>query len=411
MKIRYQFQWKKFLLLVLLISFLWGIVHDGLMISHEGQLEMHSRSVKNVTTAPLPRCETGNDDISSIAEPTSIRACTHNPQFNTSNEAQLRTVSCRYFNKILTFPKFPKFIIVGAQKAGTTALYEILSAIPDLLPTMRKEPHFWDALVSDPGNWTTDVHCAKIKEYISKWNASLITPSSILFEKTPSLLAIPRIPNDIQEVLRRVHPDLSVKIVVVLRDPVERFHSQYKMNCYIHLRRNPYLASVEGLVHEEVRELIQNNIVQAPPYEFDSGIQSKGNEWNKEEFSVGEPSLQKYTGYIARGLYQHQLPHYLKYFTLNHSLKVIEYETFRQRPEEVLKDLLFFATGQNITLSSAVKERILEDWRPKKQSESVICPPFHNHTRRYLQHLYRPFNEKLGDLLGESWRDVWKYED
>src|SRR5689334_4285861 len=39
----------------------------------------------------------------------------------------------------------PDFVIVGAQKAGTTSLYAYLTAQPDVLPAVSKEVHFFDS--------------------------------------------------------------------------------------------------------------------------------------------------------------------------------------------------------------------------------------------------------------------------
>ncbi len=38
----------------------------------------------------------------------------------------------------------PDFIIVGAQKAGTTAFYSYLIQHPTVLPALKKEIHFFD---------------------------------------------------------------------------------------------------------------------------------------------------------------------------------------------------------------------------------------------------------------------------
>ena len=40
--------------------------------------------------------------------------------------------------------KWPNFFIVGAQKAGTTSLYEYLRVIPGIYFPLKKEPHYFD---------------------------------------------------------------------------------------------------------------------------------------------------------------------------------------------------------------------------------------------------------------------------
>ena len=43
----------------------------------------------------------------------------------------------------------PDFVILGAQKAGTSSLYARLAAHPRVLPALRKEVHFFDTGPAD----------------------------------------------------------------------------------------------------------------------------------------------------------------------------------------------------------------------------------------------------------------------
>ena len=42
----------------------------------------------------------------------------------------------------------PNFFIVGAQKAGTTSLYQYLNQHPQVYMSPRKEPHFFEGMHS-----------------------------------------------------------------------------------------------------------------------------------------------------------------------------------------------------------------------------------------------------------------------
>jgi len=44
-------------------------------------------------------------------------------------------------------PRCPDFIVIGAMKAGTTALHDHLAKHPDLFLSRKKDPHYF----SSPG--------------------------------------------------------------------------------------------------------------------------------------------------------------------------------------------------------------------------------------------------------------------
>ena len=109
------------------------------------------------------------------------------------------------------------FMIVGAQKCGTTALAHFLSQHPEIGMASPKEVHLFDS-PKYSSDWTP--------EQIDKRYGSRFAHCSgvrILGEATPSYMFVPEIGRD----LARYNPDL--KLIVLLRDPVERAVSHYYM--------------------------------------------------------------------------------------------------------------------------------------------------------------------------------------
>jgi hypothetical protein len=103
-----------------------------------------------------------------------------------------------------------KFLGIGAQKAGTTWLYENLRKHPDIYFPAGKEIHFWDndEAVKNPEN------------YVSLFNQKEmfggdITPAYSILEKERISLIYERFPN--------------LKIIFMVRDPRERAWSSAKM--------------------------------------------------------------------------------------------------------------------------------------------------------------------------------------
>ena len=109
------------------------------------------------------------------------------------------------------------FMIVGVQKCGTSALAHFLSQHPEVGMATPKEVHLFDAPKYSV-DWTPE----QIDEcYLRHFRHCVDT--EILGEATPSYMFLPGIARE----LKRYNPDM--KLIVLLRDPVERAISHYYM--------------------------------------------------------------------------------------------------------------------------------------------------------------------------------------
>jgi hypothetical protein len=110
----------------------------------------------------------------------------------------------------------PDFVILGAQKSGTTTLSTQLSAHPAVMPALRKEVHYFDA-APRPIEW--------YRAFFPRRRALEARAASaghaVTGEATPFYLFHPSAPVR----LRAAVP--HGRLVVVLRDPVERAVSGY----------------------------------------------------------------------------------------------------------------------------------------------------------------------------------------
>ena len=109
------------------------------------------------------------------------------------------------------------FMIVGAQKSGTTALAHFLSQHPDIGLARPAEAHAFDHEAYS-GKWTD----ALLDEYYGGYFSHLST-ESVLGESTPIYLYLADVPAE----MARWQP--ALKLVVILRDPVDRAWSHYCM--------------------------------------------------------------------------------------------------------------------------------------------------------------------------------------
>jgi hypothetical protein len=106
----------------------------------------------------------------------------------------------------------PNFLVIGAQRAGTTLLHVVLEAHPEVyVPYQRKEVHYFD--------WYWDRG--------ADWYAAFFPPGDqagryrAIGEATPDYL----FESDVPERIGETCPDC--RFIVSLRNPVERAYSSY----------------------------------------------------------------------------------------------------------------------------------------------------------------------------------------
>ena len=106
----------------------------------------------------------------------------------------------------------PSFIVIGAQKCGTTSFFKNLREHPQIKAPVRKEVHYFDQQPLPPANWYR-AHFHRP----TPWREGAITG-----EASPSYCAFPFVP----EAAKPLVPDC--KFIMLLRDPVARAYSAYQ---------------------------------------------------------------------------------------------------------------------------------------------------------------------------------------
>jgi hypothetical protein len=109
--------------------------------------------------------------------------------------------------------RLPTFLLIGAQKAGTTSLYEYLRSHPDIFMPTYKEPNFFVAEY----NWNRGL------EWYKQWftpagGAQAIGEASTRYTMYPVHRGVPE----------RIATTLSEpRLIYIVRDPIERMVSHY----------------------------------------------------------------------------------------------------------------------------------------------------------------------------------------
>jgi hypothetical protein len=105
----------------------------------------------------------------------------------------------------------PNFLIVGAQKAGTTSLHDILSQHPQAYMSEVKEINYF----------TNEQKYKKGLVYYSSFFKKILPQHIVVGESSPGYMCYP-------QVAERIRKELGdIKIVMILRDPIRRAFSQY----------------------------------------------------------------------------------------------------------------------------------------------------------------------------------------
>jgi len=113
--------------------------------------------------------------------------------------------------------KWPNFFIVGAPRAGTTTLYEFLRRTPKVFMSSVKEPSYFSVSVN-PNLKASKVIRDK-NQYLKLFKK--VKDEIAIGEATPDYLWDPKSAKLIHEVIP------NARIIIMLRDPVERAFSHY----------------------------------------------------------------------------------------------------------------------------------------------------------------------------------------
>jgi len=105
------------------------------------------------------------------------------------------------------------FLVAGAQKAGTTALFDYLAELPELELPPVKEAHFFDD--EERVDWSAPDY--------ARYHGLFTNPDRLWGEATPIYFYWPN-------ALERIHAyNPAMRLIFLFRDPVERAWSHWKM--------------------------------------------------------------------------------------------------------------------------------------------------------------------------------------
>lgn len=285
-----------------------------------------------------------------------IRAATPAPLIRSGREGYRQLA-------LLTAPlrMRPSFLLIGGQRCGTTSLFRALSEHPQVMaPTFRKGVNYFDLNYHRGAAWyRSHFAIGPLARLVSGGGGA-----PVAFEASGYYMYHPF-------AIERLARDLpAAKLVVILRDPVERAFSAYK---HEHARGYERESFEDALELEDSRLAGEvDRMTEDPAY---------------ESFS------HRHHSYRHRGHYAEQLERIFSFFP-RQQVHVIDSEDWFERPVQEYGLLLDHLGLQ------------------------PFCPAFGRHnarpgepmaaaTRLKLADYYRPYDDKLASLIGRRprWTD------
>lgn len=257
----------------------------------------------------------------------------------------------------------PSFVIMGAQRAGTTSLYQSLSAHPLVAPAvLHKEVHYFDVNYTRGIRWYRAHFPVEGKSRRAANRQHGRDP--LAGEASPYYMFHPHAPS-------RIARDLpGVKLLVLLRDPVER--------------------AISAHVHESAMGFETES--------FETAVELEPERLAGEtERMLADPTYNSYShqhhAYVTRGQYVEQLEHLFTIFDRD-SILILESTAFFRRPEQEYARVLDFLGLPRWQPAAFEKHNA----RPRTGDPGPVAKRLYKH--------YEPYDERLATLLGEvpSWR-------
>lgn len=290
----------------------------------------------------------------------------------------------------------PNFLIIGAPKCGTSALYFCLEQHPEIYMSPIKEPDFF-AFENDPPTYRTpfgnEARANKraivtLREYVALFDD--VRSEKAVGEASTIYLYHPSAP-------KRIHAYIpDARLVAILRNPIERAYSSF--------------------LHQ-IREGLE------PLEDFEQALLAE------------EERLAKNFGvlwrYVDVGLYSQQLERYYSVFDRS-QIRIYLYEDFSETPEKMLIDLFqylgvdptFCPRRGRFNVTGVPRSRILQSLidqvagnfplksliprRPRRRASWFVRglnlrkPDMSEDARRYLNDVFRDEILKLQGMLSRD---------
>jgi Sulfotransferase domain len=254
----------------------------------------------------------------------------------------------------------PSYLIIGAQRAGTTSLHRYLVQHPAVRTMLRtKGVHFFDTSYGRGMSWYASRFPTRAYGwYVRRRHGNRL----ITGEASPYYLFHPHVPSRVARHL----PD--VKLIVLLRDPVARAHSHFQ---------HETARGFETLSFEEA--------IDAEPLRLGGELERMRREPLYNSFA------HQHHSYLARGLYHDQLATWWSLFP-GEQVLVLSSERFFAEPDRTFAQVLDFLELPAFTPPAYERHNAYDYGRLSEPVRRRLADHFREPNRR----LYAALGEDLG---------------
>jgi hypothetical protein len=302
--------------------------------------------------------------------------------------------------KLLAGRPKPDFMLIGAAKSGTTSFSSYLPNHPQIKFCDIKEPNFWSWKLLNRESYQ------KLFENITPL-AEPTNTDIIAGEYSTSSLLHPLVP-------RRVAGRLpNVKLIVLLRNPIDRAYSHYIMSKRQGLEPQQSFSEIVEQEIKEIPALLESHqrAFLDINYKTDAhrrllngqfiSVAEHNQSWSKHSLTTENALFRFYgTSYIFRSLYHDQLWRWLQLFP-RQQIKIIQAEHFLTHRRDIMMDVVQFLGLKPHEFSESQLQHTWGGGASNHYSPSSY-EPIEPTTRELLSKFFKPFNEKLYALLDQE---------
>lgn len=253
----------------------------------------------------------------------------------------------------------PSFIIFGVPKCGTTSLYNYLVSHPLIISATSKEVRFFDNNFEKGIDWYRGNFPS---HFLEKYYKSVKKKNPITGEASASYFFHPLAPTRVKKLLPKV------KLISLLRNPVERAYSHYFQSVRASRENNPFDT------------IIEQQIAERRLFEKEDSIHEDNN--FKE---IYHPNA-----YISYSIYIDGLKKWYEIFPKEQIL-IIKSEDMYENPSETLKKTFQFLEMPELNLK-----------KYKKYNYHGYDKKINPDTRKKLAEFFQPYNEELYNFLDRN---------
>jgi hypothetical protein len=264
----------------------------------------------------------------------------------------------------------PDFLIIGAQKSGTSTLHYWLNQHPELHGSKPKEIHYFDKKIN---------YGYSLKWYEDHFKTVNLLKSKLYFESTPGYFYY----ESIAKQLAGLYP--QIKLILVLRDPVERAFSAYNMfEKYFHTKSDVFWKQHSR--YPETEDTLYKYLIKGrnsfPGFSEVIALEEKLIQNNESQI----PAI------LRMGIYYDQLINYLKYFGREQIL-ILGFKELIVDAKQALDRVYSFLN---------VKSYPIEKIDLSARNKGIYRQKLDNVNREYLETFFKSHNNKLFDLVGKE---------